>query len=328
MIAGSIASASVVRKDPVGSSYGGGPNPQQRAQERSTAYPLVADTGILLAIYLVALLSGSLTLMSEAMRMLIMLIAGYWTLWCMMAVHRDSLRRYRFGTDKFEYLATGLCGIGLIAGGLLVAEGVVNLLFVGREVTSPAGLALAAIVNATNVLINVLGWVAMVQSSTDRNTEAFRAQLRVRVTLLMSSGAVQITLTAAALAKDPFIVGVLDATGASFVAVLVLTHGWRMVRRSIPVLLDRAASPATHRAIAAAVRRSLPEAALHSVQTRRTGNGHVARVTVLADPDLPANRLRTCATVVEETLSGAAEALQVSVMARMPAADIDRRAVA
>lgn len=296
------------------------PSPQRRAQERSIAYTLAADTGILIAMVLVALLSGSLTLISEGLRIFIILMAGYWNLWCLMAVNRDSLIRYQFGTDKFEYLATVLCGLGLIVGGGLIAEGVVTLVFAEREAASPAGLAMAAIVNAVNVLINILGWVAMIQSATDQTSEAFRAQLRVRVTLLISSGAVQITLTAAALAKDPLIATMLDALGASFVAVLMLTHGSKMLWRSVPVMLDVAASPTFSSAITAATLRSLPDTVLHSIKTRRIGDGHVARITVIANPDLSPDRLRECVTALQENLSAGAFPCHVSVVARTDAA--------
>jgi len=292
------------------------PSQLQRAQERSVSYTLAADTAIFVVIVIVALLTGSLTLASEGLRIFIILVAGYWNLWCLMAVHRNNFSRYHFGSHKFEHLATVLCGLGLIAAGFLVAEGVISLIFAEREAASPAGLALAAIVNAINVLINILGWMAMIRSSAAATSEAFRAQLRVRVTLLISSGAVQITLTAAALAKDPLIAILLDATGATIVAVIMLSHGLKMIWRSMPVMLDASSSPDFRSALLAAVRKLLPDAVIHSIQTRRIGDGHVARVTVHTHPDLSSDVLRESAAALERALSDDGAPHLVSVVAR------------
>lgn len=291
-------------------------SPLQRAQERSVSYTLAADTAILVVVVTVALLTGSLTLMSEGLRIFIILAAGYWNLWCLMSVHRNNFSRYHFGSHKFEHLASVLCGLGLIAAGFLVAEGVISLISAQREAASPPGLAMAAVVNAINVLINVYGWIAMVRSSTDSPSEAFRAQLRVRMTLLITSGTVQVTLTAAALAQDPFIAILLDATGAAFVAVIMLSHGLKMIWRSMPVMLDTASSPDFRSTLVAAVRKLLPEAVIHSIRTRRIGDGHVARVTVHTHPDLSSDVLRESAAALQRTLSGDDAPLEVSLVAR------------
>ena len=216
------------------------PTPEQKAKEAAVLYTSLADLAILLLMLIAALATRSLTLLSEAVRVALMLIVEFYSLFLLRAVHRDQLRKFRFGIGKVEQFCNLAIGAALVASGFWVAHRVVDLVLFDQIAASPLGLATAAVVNAINTLINALGWFAMVAAARSDDSPIFRAQLRARMVKLVSSLFVQTTLTIAALSKDPVVSIWLDGIGAAFVACTMVSIGLNMMRECVPDLLDHA----------------------------------------------------------------------------------------
>jgi divalent metal cation (Fe/Co/Zn/Cd) transporter len=69
------------------------------------------------------------------------------------------------------------------------------------------------------------------------------AQRKARRARLLSSVVVQVTMTGAALAKDPLLVAWLDAVGALLVCGIMFRAAAALLRDSAPDLLDRSTNP-------------------------------------------------------------------------------------
>jgi divalent metal cation (Fe/Co/Zn/Cd) transporter len=217
---------------------GRAPTPEQKAKETAVLYTALADLMVLVLQIIFAILTRSLTLLSEAMRVGLMLTIEFYTYFILRAVHRGRLGKFRFGIGQLEQFCNLVIGVCLVLSGLWIAHQVFQLLFFGEAIATPLGLATAAVINAINLTINALGWFAMISAARSDDSAIFRAQLRARLVKLLSSIVVQTTMTIAALAKDPVISTWLDGIGATFVVGLMVTIGTKMIWSCAPDLLD------------------------------------------------------------------------------------------
>lgn len=214
------------------------PTREQKAKEAAILYTYLADLGIVLLTFFFAILTLSLSLIGEVLRMILMMVVDFYAFFILRAVHRDQLRRFRFGIGKVEQICNLAIGAALVVGGFWVAQRVVETIVFGQVAASPLGLAIAAVVNAINTLINALGWFAMSAAARSDDSAIYRAQLRSRKVSLICSLVVQTTLTIAVLAPDPVVSTLLDGMGAIFVVWIMASIGLKMMWESAPDLVD------------------------------------------------------------------------------------------
>ena len=246
--------------------------PEQRAKEQAILYTTLADLGIVLLTLVFAIITLSLTLIGETVRMVLMM-ADVYSFFVLRAVHRDQLRKFRFGIGKLEQACNLVIGASLVVGSFWVAQRVVDTLLFGQIAASPLGLALAAVVNAVNTLINALGWYAMQAAARDDDSVAYKAQLRSRKVSLIASVIVQTTLTIAVLVKDPVISIWLDGLGAVFVAWIMVSTGLGMMWECAPDLLDHPVSERLRQRIDGLLAAAgLGPEELVRIRTRRSGS--------------------------------------------------------
>jgi divalent metal cation (Fe/Co/Zn/Cd) transporter len=291
------------------------PTPEQEAKEAAVLYTSLADLAILLLMLIAVLSSRSLTLLSETIRVGLMLVVEFYSLFVLRAVHRDRLRKFRFGIGKVEQFCNLAIGAALVASGFWVAQRVVDLALFDQVVATPLGLAAAAVVNAINTLINALGWLAMVAAARSDDSPIFRAQLRARMVKLVCSLVVQTTLTVAALAKDPVVSLWLDGIGAVFVAVTMIAIGLEMMKECVPDLLDHAIPERTKTRIAGVLEAAgIAREEIVRLRTRRSGS--LAQVELTLAPasclDLAAFRQRV--GLIEQMIEAHVQEAEVTVV--------------
>jgi len=294
------------------------PTREELSKERALRSAIIADTGITALLIVVAAAGGSLTILGEATRSLLMLAIQYYSLWVLSALHRGRLDRFEFGAGKIEQFVWLLVGLGLVASGLWIAQTVVGTISAARPAASPLGLSLAAVTNAINAVINVLFWWAVVTASREGDSQVYRAQIRARLTMMISSLVLQGTLTAAALSKDNAIALILDATGAVFVVTIMLHAGFSMVMQALPSLLDAPAAPDLRALIRRTVAGIVPESDILSIRTRRTGPTTFAEVAV-SDSAFPSiDALRDSAAEIRQVLGHSAAGVEITIVVGQP----------
>ncbi|NIA72474.1 cation transporter [Pelagibius litoralis] len=230
-----------------------GPTRDQKSKEAAVLYTSLADLAVVTILFFFAVFTSSLTLLSEAIRVALMLLVEFYGLFVLRALHRDRLRRFRFGIGKVEQMCNLAIGAALLFSGFWVAHSVVAALLSVQAASTPLGLAAAAVISAVNLLINLLGWLAMAAAARDGDSAIYRAQLRARAVKLAASAIVQIAITIAALAKDPVVATLFDGIGAAFVAGVMVTIGFKMVAECLPDLLDHPLPGETKKEIEAAL---------------------------------------------------------------------------
>lgn len=289
------------------------PTDPERRQESSVLYTWLADAAFFVVYLIIAVLTGSMTMISEIVRGSFMMAAALYGYWVMRALHRDRLKRFEFGVGKLEQFVAVVTGLGLIVSGLWVANSVIDTVLSDSQAASPFGLAAAAVTAAFNTVINSIGWYALVVASHEGERDVYKTQIRARFTMMAGSLFIQITMTAAALAKDPALALILDAVGAIFIVGLMLVNGTSMIVRALPDLLDSPAMPELGALIRETAAGVIPaEAELH-VRTRRSGRTTFAEVAVAAAPASAAT-LRDWTVAIERALESAGELVEVSIV--------------
>jgi divalent metal cation (Fe/Co/Zn/Cd) transporter len=199
-------------------------------------------------------------------------------------LHRGTLAGFDFGTGKIEQLVSIGIALSLLGGALWVGMDAVETALRGHSDATPLGLSLAAVSGAINFFTNVVAWENVRQAACGRPSAIMSAQLRARTTKLFCSVVVQITMTIAAVAKDPVIVAASDSVGALLVCGVMVRAAWELAANAVPDLLDRSTShiagPALERAADA-----LPAGfSLESFRSRGTPHALVLEVALACAP--------------------------------------------
>lgn len=289
------------------------PSIEERAAERAVVNPVIADFGTSVLLLLVGVAAGSLTLIGEGIRSFLMLAASIYASFVLFAIHRGRMSRFEFGPDKVERFATLVVGLGLFVSGFWIASGALATVMEPGPAVSSLWLALAAITNAVNAAVNVAGWLGMRAATPGNPSDVFMAQIHARMTMMVSSLFLQVTLTIAAFAKDPALATAMDALGAAFVAVLMIIRGSAMLLSALPHILDYHPDPALAGRIERAAGGVLPSARIVHLRTRPYGNGTQAEIKMAVENDVPVVRAAAWNREIADKLSAGGDHVHLAL---------------
>jgi divalent metal cation (Fe/Co/Zn/Cd) transporter len=261
------------------------PEGEQLRRERALLKAALLDAacvGMLLAIGIGA---DSLTNLAEGIRGGLMTLVDVVALVVLRRLHRGTMSGFDFGTGKIEQLVGIAIALSLVGGAIWVGRDAVDTLLRGHSEATPLGLSLAAVSGAINFFANVVAWENVRQAALGRPSAIMNAQLSARRTKLVCSVMVQVTMTVAALAKDPVIVAAADSAGALLVCAVMGRAAWELFAQAVPELLDRStnhiAGPALQRAA-----KALPAGfSLRHFRSRGTAHAFVLEVALACAPD-------------------------------------------
>jgi divalent metal cation (Fe/Co/Zn/Cd) transporter len=253
--------------------------PEQRGRERALILAAALDGTMVGLLLLVGEIGGSLTCIAEALRGGLVDLIALVSLMVMRRLHRGTLLGFDFGTGKIEQLCSLAIAVALAVSAVWVGHDAIMLALSQHSDATPLGLTLAAVTGALNVCINVVAWDEVRRAARGRPSAIMRAQERSRWTKLLSSLTVQVTMTVAAVAKDPMLAAMADAVGALLVCGVMALAARDLVVESLPDLLDRSmdriARPALEQAMAV-----LPGLALAGFRSRGTTRAFVLEATL------------------------------------------------
>jgi cation diffusion facilitator family transporter len=254
---------------------------------------------VLIAVKLIAGLAvHSLGLLSEAVHSGTDLVAALLTFFALGVAQRPADRAHAYGHGKAEHLAA------LGEGAILVLA---SLVIIWRSVWQLAGLSHAR-VEATWYALAVLVFVIAVDLS--RTVVTWRAARRYRSFALGSNALHFASDLAGSFAVLVGLLGVragwkpADAVAALFVAALVLVAAFRLMRRNVDVLMDRAA-PEADAAAREAIARVQPPVELRRLRMRQAAGRHFADVVIGVPPGAAVGQGHAAADAVETALQRA-----------------------
>lgn len=242
---------------------------------------LSIDLILLLMMLVVALVSGSITLLGETIRNALMMIAGIWAWVVVTAEERDARHRYEFGAGKLQQAGNLIIALAMAVGGLWIGSLAFELAVLAKSEVTPFGLALAATVNAMHTIRR--GSLIWAGSSTRRRNQAPAegAPLLAAPVMLAPLLIVQMTLTVAALARDPGIAIGADCLGAIFVGLLMTTAGIKMLWEAVLDLIDHPLQRRVEKTIAQLLfEQGIHAGELIGMRSRRSGRHVFVELTL------------------------------------------------
>jgi ferrous-iron efflux pump FieF len=290
----------------------------QRARERSIEFALAMDFAIIAAYSMTAMVSGSLTMLAELLRGVLMTVIEVFALMVMRRIHRGRTAMFEFGSGRLEQFVNLAIATGMLAGTAWIATGAFRRIVGESHPGTPAGFALAAIAASFNLYVNVLAWDGMRRAARGGGSLIMQGQLQARVVKLVSSAAVQVSLTIAALSSDGVVITWADSAGALLVCGFIVHSAVGMIKTDLPDLVDRAVNEDVQAAINRMLIRHFDDyERLDLVRTRRSGTVVHAEITLGFRSDL------TMADVTRRI-----EAMKASLREEVGEADIAIVAVA
>ena len=276
---------------------------------------MVADVGVLTEMAVVGVTGGSLTILAEALRGWLMLVLEIYALLVLRRIHRGVLVGFEFGTGKLEQTCNLAIAGGMLGGALWIAWGAVGLVVRGHSDAAPLGLAVAACVGAINTFINFVAWDAVRRAAGTQRSVIMQAQIQSRLTKLVSSLIVQLTMTLAALAIDPVVAAWADGSGALFVSAYMAVTALRMSLAGLPELLDRTVDETAHLGILRALARHYDSyERLDAIRARRSGSVAIVEIGLGFDADLPLAEVDRRAAAIKASIAGEIEGADISIL--------------
>jgi cation diffusion facilitator family transporter len=251
--------------------------------------------------------TGSVGLLSDAIESLVNLAAALFALMMVTVAAQPADEEHPYGHHKAEYFSAGFEGVLIVAAALAIVWEAVGRFAHARPLES-LGLGVALSV-AASVLNGVLA-VAMQRAALAQRSEALAADAKHLMTDVWTSigvvvgvGAVQFT---GWLWLDPVI--------AIGVAANIAFEGWRLARRSVDGLMDRAIEPPVRQEI----ERTLAGFAHHTIRfdhltTRRAGQRRFVDLHMHMPADWSLRRAAALRATVEQALMSAVPGLRATI---------------
>ena len=289
---------------------------QQQARERAIQFALAMDILLMAAYAIPAIIAGSVTMLAELVRGLLMTAIEVFALVVMRRIHRGRMTVLEFGSHKLEQLVNLLIAGGMLAGAAWILLDVVKLVSGVDDPGSPAGFAFAAIASGVNFYINVLALDGMRRAARGGGSLIMAGQLKARLVKVVSSAFVQLTLTIAALSTDAAIIVGCDAVGALFVCGFIIHSAIGMLRAGLPDLIDQSVAEEFQ----AAINRMLAKHfdlydRLDQVRTRRSGETVYAEVALAFEPTLTMGEVNARIEAMKASLREEIGEADISILA-------------
>ncbi|HSA80218.1 MAG TPA: cation transporter [Geminicoccaceae bacterium] len=289
---------------------------------------LPIDLILLLMMLVVAVVSDSITLLGETIRSALMMIVGIWAWVAFTAEERDARQRYEFGAGKLQQAGNLIIALAMVAGGLWIGSLAFELAVLAKSEVTPFGLALAATVNAMYAIRRgALIWTGL---STRRGLSIRRKNeapaegppLLAASVMLAPLLIVQMTLTVAALARDPGIAIGADCLGAIFVGLLMTTAGIKTLWEAGLDLIDHPLQERVEKTIAQLLfEQGIHRRELLGMRSRRSGRHVFVELTMDPVDADSFEEVRQRLARVRRNLENRLGGLDLAIRLHMPEAD-------
>ena len=268
------------KQAPLASTSGSPVTPTVRLRKRNAALlSIVSNSALVAAKLAVGILSGSVSVLSEAVHSTTDLVASVVAFFSVRASDTPPDAEHPYGHGKIEGVS-GLVEAFLIIGAAfyIVYEGIVKLLArSGPEISVDAGLVIMAISAVTNFLLS--RYLKRVGRETD--SLALEADGEHLHTDVLTSVGVFIGLALARITHRPWI----DPFAGMCVALLIVHTAYTLIRHSMKPLLDARLPVDEEQRIKNILNHDARVLGYHKLRTRKSGSQRHADVHVLIDDD-------------------------------------------
>ncbi|HTZ53251.1 MAG TPA: cation diffusion facilitator family transporter [Spirochaetia bacterium] len=237
---------------------------------RMARLSILSNTLLILLKLAVGILSGAVSIISEAIHSLMDLAAAVMAFFSIRVAQRPADAGHPYGHEKVENVSGVVEAILVFVAAALIVVGAVKKL-VRREPIQhlELGVAVMLVSGIVNTVVSrILYRVAHQEQSVALEADALHLKTDVYSSVGVAGGLLVIVLLTRVL-SIPWAV-YLDPVVAIVIAILILFESWKMLKKAFGPLLDTSISAGELAAVEASVARH-PETALHAVRTRRAG---------------------------------------------------------
>ena len=211
-------------------------------------------------------LTGSVSLLSDAMEAFVNLAAGMVALGALTYAARPADDDHAFGHDKAEYFASGVEGALILVAAASIAWAAVQRLLHPAPVES---LGWGIMVSVVAAGMNFATARIMLRAARAHDSITLEADAKHLLTDVWTTVGIVAGLLVVMWRPEW---SILDPLMAIAVAIQIVFTGVDLLRRSADALLDAALPPDELRTAEAAIRGALPpEADFHALRTRKAG---------------------------------------------------------
>lgn len=277
----------------------------------STEKEKVAGFSVLAAIFLtgfkllVGIVTGSLGILSEALHSALDLVAAVITYFSVRISDRPADEDHNFGHGKVENLSAFIETILLLVTCVwIIYEGITRLLSGDTHIEVTAWSFAVVILS---IAIDFTRSRALYKVAKKHNSQALEADALHFATDIWSSAVVLLGLVCA---KFGFFFA--DSIAALAVALIVLGVSYKLGRRAIDVLLDRAPKELFDE-VAALLDQQKEVECYHDLKVRVAGADTFINVTIHLHPELSLTQAHAISHKVEEFLSSSISRCEVQI---------------
>jgi cation diffusion facilitator family transporter len=212
-------------------------------------------------------ITGSVSLLSDAMEAFVNLAAGMVALGALTYAARPADEDHHFGHDKAEYFASGVEGALILVAAASIAWAAVQRLLHPAPVES---LGWGLMVSVVAAGMNFATAKIMLRAARAHDSITLEADAKHLLTDVWTTVGIVAGLLVVMWRPEW---SILDPLMAIAVAIQIVFTGIDLLRRSADALLDAALPPEELRTAEAAIRGALPpEADFHALRTRKAGS--------------------------------------------------------
>ncbi len=237
---------------------------------RMARLSIVSNTSLIAMKLVVGILSGSVSIISEAIHSSMDLAAALMAFFSIRFAQRPADRNHPYGHEKVENVSGVIEAILIfVAAGLIIVEAVRKALNAEPLEHLELGVAVMLVSGLVNTVVSrVLYRVAHAEHSVALEADALHLKTDVYSSVGVAVGLL-ILVFFERVFHAPWAI-YIDPAVAAAIAVVILWESWKMLRKAFAPLMDASIEPEE----LAAIRRSVaghPPATLHAIRTRRAG---------------------------------------------------------
>jgi len=243
-----------------------------------------SNTMLIILKVVAGILSGSVSIISEAIHSSMDLMASYVAFFSVRTSSKPADREHPYGHGKIENISGIVEGLLIfIAAGLIIFEAV-------KKISEPveieaAGIAIAVMLTAAVVnffVSKILYKVAKEEDSMALEADALHLKTDIYTSLGVAGGIILIKLTG---------ILVLDSIVAILVALLIIKEAWVLCCNALEYLMDRRLSDQEEKEITAVIEKVKSNCVnqlidYHKLKTRKSGNIKHIDFHITVDPSL------------------------------------------
>ena len=276
-------------------------------KKQATLVSIISNTCLIILKFIAGLLSGSISIISEAIHSSTDLLASFIAYFAVLQSSKPADDDHQFGHGKYEYIASLFESLLIVLAGIFIAKETFEKLYshTTYEIDANLGLIVMGISIITNYFVS--RYLLMVAKKT--NSPAIMADGSHLSADMFSSIAVVTGLIMVKLTGHSF----FDSVIALIVAVMIILTGIELYKEAQENLLDKALTASQLDDIKNILQKFSDKVVLKTLKTRQNSFKKEIDITLLIDGNMTVNEAHKLCDEIEFTIDSHLQETEISI---------------